>query len=632
MVHELASNPTRWLMPRWATLLTPLTRGPRGSRIRGLVLLAPVFIGALLLSFAPRGIAVPNNDPGPFVALEVGHTGQSYRDSLPSGALYTLQSGRLPSGLTVSSAGLVTGTPTETGSFNATLSAWTANTTYPLRIEVTVYRANESDQSRTTPSFLTTGGYAVETSSFVLDLTNTFDNRAIRTRVRIARPTNLGRRAPLLLFHRGRGFDEDSYTRFHDLIASHGIAVASVEDAYSFAGSSFSAENSFYDWNRADLGMFSASGVVEAMADALLDRSDDPSDVYFNAFDSENLFMAGHSRGGGAVHTSHHRNFELRLKGLIYLMAFDMRYFSEVRAPVSQPATEIPTAQPRLPSLIIAAENDGDLTYPICDQLIDRATGPTTQVTLYGGVHNLISDSHAAEGNAKITRQQETTRVADWIVCFVNRWANSDTSLDWRLYGGGHQGSQTVGVTSWRPSNRSLLMEDAQDSDIDRNLRGRNLVANLRRRETSTYPVVGDLRTLGLKHVVLTPTSRVSVWRQASDTAMDLSGHTRVVWRMSQDGSRGYSDSAVWLRLLDSVGGVSWYRVYDSSTTGGHLPTYDRLSPHDRFIDVSVDLKDFFGSGGPAADLSRAQAIDLFLVDNGGLSGNSVAVDAFRFE
>ena len=90
------------------------------------------------------------------------------------------------------------------------------------------------------------------------------------------------------------------------------------------------------------------------------------------------------------------------------------------RLAVAQPPSQriqtypIFAANPRTPSLIIAAENDGDLTYPIADQLIDRATGPTTQVTIYGGVHNLISDSHSAEGSARITRTQERRRVADW--------------------------------------------------------------------------------------------------------------------------------------------------------------------------------------------------------------------------
>lgn len=620
------------LISRASSWTDLLARGPRGSRLRGPLYLAPVFAAALFLALAPVGVAVPTHDPGPFVALELGHRGQSYADALPSGASYRLVSGALPAGVQLSSSGALSGSPSQTGSFNATFEARAGGVTYPLRAELTVYEADESDQARVAPSFLGAGSYAVATESFVLDLTNTFDGNRVRSRIRVARPRNLGRPAPVLLYHRGRGFDEDSYTRFHELIASHGIAVASVEDAYSFAGDSFSATNSYYDWNRAELGMLSASGVVEAMADALLDRSADSSDPYFNAFDGENLFFAGHSRGGGAVHASHHRGFELRLKGLIYLMAFDLRYFREVRPPASAPAYAIPSAQPRLPSLIVAAENDGDLTYPICDQLIDRATGPSTQVTLYGGVHNLISDSHPAEGQARISRSEEQTRVADWIVCFIKRWAEGRTDLDWRLYGGGNEASETVGVTSWRPSNRTLLMEDAQDADLARNLRGRNMVANLRRRELSTYPDVGDMDSLELKHVVLTPTSGTSIWRQAADQPIDLRGHTRVVWRMSQTGSRGYAGTGVWLRILDTAGGVSWYQVYEPQS-GGHLPAYTGLSPLDRFVDVSVDLSAFFAaSGAPGADFSRVGAIDLFLVDRGGLSGSSVAVDAFRFE
>src|SRR5690606_38668469 len=136
-------------------------------------------------------------------------------------------------------------------------------------------------------------------------------------------------------------------------------------------------------------------------------------DALGGAFDPDALFFAGHSRGGGAVHASHTRSFELRLRGLIYLMAFDLRYFAETAPPGLAPAYPIFDAQPRTPSLIIAAENDGDLTYPIADQLIDRATGPTTQVTLYGGVHNLISDAHPAEGDARISRSEQTARVAD---------------------------------------------------------------------------------------------------------------------------------------------------------------------------------------------------------------------------
>ncbi|MGE0713157.1 MAG: hypothetical protein AB7N76_12050 [Planctomycetota bacterium] len=601
----------------------PLTR-PRA--LLGLVALC------LALAASPRTQAVPVHDPGPFVSLLVGHVGASYRDALPRGPEYRLVSGQLAPGLSLSIDGRVSGTPSAAGRFAATLRAENGSVSYPVRLELTVYRADEADLARSAPSFLQPGSYQVDSSSLDLDLTNPFDGRQLRTKVQVARPRNLGRPAPLLLFHRGRGFDEDDYLAFHRHIASHGIAVASVEDRYSFAGASFSATNSFYDWNRAELGMLSASAVVEAAADLLLAASDDAQDPLYRAFDAENLFMAGHSRGGGAAHASHHRSLELRLKGLIYLMAFDLRYFREVRPPASSPAYDIPTAQPRTPSLLIVAENDGDLTYPICDQFIDRATGPATQVTVYGGVHNLISDSHSAEGNARISRAEEQTRVADWIVCFIKRWSGSDTGLDWRLYGGAHQGSDTVGVTSWRASDRTTLLEDAQDGDLDRNLLGPTYQSNLRRREQDTYPATADLPSLGLKHVVLTPTDQTAVWRMVTDQPTDLSRHTRLVMRLSQTGTRGWSDVGVWVRLLDGAGGASWYRVWEPGK-GGLLPRYGGLTPLDRFVDVHVDLRAFFASGStPAVDLTQARALDLFLVDQGNFKGKSVIVDAVRFE
>jgi hypothetical protein len=597
---------------------------------------AALALGAVALAagLAPRGDAVPSRDPGPFFPLKVAHEGQAYADRLPSGPSYALRSGRLPDGLTLAADGRVSGTPQETGVFSATLSASQGSALVPYRVSITVRRPDELDLARTAASFLSEGPHTTRVDTVALDITNTFDGAPVRTLVRVVRPTTLSGPAPLLLFHRGRGFDEDSYKLFHRHIASHGIAVASVEDAYSFAGRTFSATNSTYDMWRADLGMLSASGVVEAVGDYLIDRSDTLGTGFSGSFDSENIFFAGHSRGGGAVHASHQRSRPLRIKGLIYLMAFDLRYFSEVRAPADSPAYAIGDAHVRTPALIIAAENDGDLSYPIADQLIDRATGPTTQVTLYGGVHNLISDSHPSEGDDRITRAEERTRVADWIVCFIKRWADDEGDLDWRLYGGAHQGSQTVGVTAWQPSARTLLLEDAQDGDISRNLVGRNLVGgNVRRRELSIYPSVGDMDSLGLQHTLLIPTEQVSIWRLASDQALDVSEHSRLVLRISQTGRYGWSGTGVWLRVLDAAGTPSWYRVWEPSA-GGHLPDYDGLSPHDRFVDVHVELDDLFpGSSGAApADLSRFAALDLFVVVRDGQRARDVVADMIRFE
>lgn len=593
--------------------------------------LALALAALALLAFSPtRSRALPVRDPGPFWALRLGHQGGHYADALPSGPSYRIVSGRLPAGLDLESDGRIGGAPSETGAFELVLEAVEpSGVSYPVRVALTVARADESDLAGGPARFDGPGPFATRVDELVLDITNRFDTQRIRTALRVVRPLGGGPR-PLLLFHRGRGFDEDSYRAFHERIASHGIAVASVEDAYSFAGASFWAENDRYDYYRAELGMLSASGVVEAVADYLLDRSADPADPWAGSFDGDDLFFAGHSRGGGAVHASHQRSFELRLKGLIYLMAFDLRYFAAVAPPAVAPAYPVFAEHPRTPCLIVAAENDGDLVYPIADQLIDRATGPATQVTLYGGVHNLISDAHPAEGDARISRAEEQARVADWIVCFVKRWSELDARLDARLYGPAEQGSTAEGVTWWRPSARTLLLEDAQDADAARNRVGPNLVANMRRVEQSLYPPVGDLPRLGLRHTLLTPTDDVAIWRLASDHPLDVTGHRRLVLRTAQTSRRGWQDVEMWVRLIDGVGGASWHRVWHPAA-GGALPRYTGLSPLDRFVEVEVPLDALFASGTPAADLAALYGVDLFLVRQGG-ARVTVAVDAVRFE
>ncbi|MDC3378833.1 putative Ig domain-containing protein [Planctomycetota bacterium] len=593
---------------------------------------------ALLLALGaalPAVVAVPPNDPGPFYPLVVGYEGLDYSDALPSGAVYSLRSGGLPGGLTMSRSGGVSGTPSETGTFRAVYDAEERNgNRYPVRLALTVFASDESNRPTRAASFTRSGPFRVSVENTFVDMRSSFDNERIRTQVRTVVPRGSGP-FPVLLFHRGRGFDHDSYTTLHEKIASHGIAVVSVRDSFSFTGDTFRATQTVYDRNRAELGMQSASAVVEGVTDALLTRSIDPTDTLYNTLDADAIFFAGHSRGGGAVHASHERSFQLRLRGVIYLMAFDLRYFDACRPPNGRrPAYPIFDSQPRTPSLIIAAENDGDLTYPIADELIDRAAGPTTQVTVYGGVHNLISDSHGAEGNARISRTSEQTQVADWIVCFIKRWAEDDLRCDRRLYGEEHEADTDVGVAYWRPSARTLLLEDAQDADDARNLVGRNLVLNMRRRETSLYPAMGDFPSLGLQHTLVTPTDKVSAWRLASDTPIDTTDHARLVLRTAQTSDYGWSWCGLWARAIDVNGNEAWQRIHEPSAAGSPFPDpTNAISTHARFLEVGIKLDDFFVSqGNPAVDFSQITAVDLFVVVRDQARAGSVAFDMVRFE
>ncbi len=615
-------------MRRWSwqkvLLAVPLSVAPAALYAAGLIALG-------VTTSAQTSSALPGVDPGPFYPLAVGHLGQTYRDALPAGATYALTSGALPAGVTADANGAVRGSPTQTGVFEAVFDSREASgRRYPVRVQLVVRDLAETDLAAAATSFEGLGPQGSTVTDLRLDVRNTFDGSTVRTRVRLVRPNVAGPR-PLLLFHRGRGFDHDSYQAFHAHLASWGIAVASVEDTYSFAGGSFGADMDEYDFDRAELGMQSASGVVEGVTDELIRRSNDPADPLARAFDANKLFFAGHSRGGGAVHASHQRAFELRMRGLIYLMAFDLRYFPECAPPGVAPAYPIFDAQPRTPSLVIAAENDGDLTYPIADQLIDRAAGPQTQVTLYGAVHNLISDSSPAEGDARISRAQERTRTADWMVAFIKRWSDNDARLDARLYGGASQGSRTAGVASWLPAVRTVVLEDAQDGDAARNRVGRNLVGSLRRTERSMYPDIGGgYGSLRLKHTILSPTAAQSVWRLQLDAPMDTTKHRRLVLRLAQTGDEGWNGYAVWVRAVDALGQLAWERLWEPGQ-GGLLPAYDGLSPLQRFVEVHAPLSALAPAAG-AFDRTQLSAIDLVLVNRKASAAREVVVDAVRLE
>src|SRR5262249_30459744 len=146
-------------------------------------------------------------------------------------------------------------------------------------------------------------------------------------------------------------------------------------------------------------------------------------DALFGVVDNENVFLSGHSRGGGATQASHARSLALHIKGGIYFMAFDLRYSDQVVAPTTQPLYPIANQAPRLPALIISAENDGDLVYPFADEFIDRATGPTTFATIYGATHQDMTDSEADDGVSRIGRTLEQNEVANLVVAFLKRWS-----------------------------------------------------------------------------------------------------------------------------------------------------------------------------------------------------------------
>jgi hypothetical protein len=487
---------------------------------------------------------------------------------------------------------------------------------------------------------LSTTALATAATAVAVAPTATLAARAVNPVLFWPRPCHQSR-FPLIVHHRGRGFTETDY---HDLltrIASWGIVIASVSDSESFENPS---AGGLADWNydgvRAELGMENASAAQEATMNFVLGLAATPGDDLYGKIDPDNVFFEGHSRGGGATHASHVRSIPLRVKGVIYFMAYDLRNFANCAPPAVAPAYPIPTAQKRLPSLIIAAERDGDLSYPIADQFIDRATGPTTFVTVYGGCHDFLGDSNTYDiYGATIARQDEQVRVADFVVAFVRRWADNDLSLEGFLYGNDHATSSTVGIASWHRVSPTLMVDDFQDADPAHNLLGGdNAATGLSRVEESIYPQTGDMASLGLKHSIMTlnaQDSSFSMTLAPSGAGQCLQAYRSVVMRIEQTGSQGYN-LGMWVRLTDTCGNTAsvMFTKEDGSSLG-YLPAWPAVGQTSlgRFLTLSVPLSRI-QQANTCLDLGNVAKVELVVHTPNATPDPSqqVVVDDVRFE
>ncbi|MBK8207986.1 MAG: putative Ig domain-containing protein [Planctomycetes bacterium] len=612
------------------------------------------------------------NQPGPFVALKTCRVNATYTDTVssaaPSGVTgYAMLSGTLPTGLTLNAGnGTISGTPTVAGSYSFTVQANTSATTAePIRCALAVFSATESEITNG-QSFKTAGPYPV--SGPFIDtwtFTSGFDGISWpqtgrpACRLQIYYPNFSGSPAapspaPMLVHHRGRGFIYDDYDNLGAHVASYGYIFVSVEDYQSIATPLGSAYYPYAPYDAypnfgQDIARThcSASFFQQAAMERLLARNAASGDALFNRIDTTNIFMAGHSRGGGATHYSHLRNVTLKLKGVVYFMAYDLRNFSEfVAGSATAPAySAVPTAQPRLPSLIIASENDGDLTYPICDQLIDRATGPTTFATIYGGNHNYLGDANNADGAPYITRQQQQERIFNLVIAFLKRWTTLDRSLEGMLYCNEFAGSNEVGVTAWRNMMEQKMLDNHQGGNAAANtLGGTNSVSGPGGTSYTTaesqYPNTGNMSSLGLRHnkVTIPDNGTVTYTSTIPGAQQNMSGNRRFIFRVgSTDYSttlKGFDWVTVRVRLTDAQNDQATITLFDRTNPATtYLPDYpgSGSNVYDRFVEGSV-LLSAFTAANPALNLNQLSQVQfIFEAGSSGFS-RRLYFDDTRFE
>ena len=583
--------------------------------------------------------------PGPFVALATTRVGQGYADRVDFAAPGALQfgvlEGALPAGLSLDrSTGALSGAATAPGSHAFTLYARTdASTATPIRCALAVFSSNESEilvgQDFSQNGSLSTVSTAASTGTFQ----SSFDSTSYTTGLRIYHPAfaSISSPLPLYVHHRGRGFNYLDYDNLLHRIASHGFICVSVEDYQSFFSPSTPAPITQYDTTRSELGMQSASAFQEAALRYMLERSASTGDVFFGTIDATRVFVGGHSRGGGATQGSHVRALDLQLRGVIYLMPFDLRVRSNTRPPGVAPAYAIPNEHPRLPCLAIMGENDGDLVFPFADQLIERATGQMTSVTLYGGNHNYVGDSNGADGSPYITRSQQLAAISNQMVAFLKRWSDLDLSLEGFCYGDQFAGSSAVGVTTNRNLAASLLIDDFQGGSTGTNaLGGANTVSGATRSEVSFYPSLGDLASLGIRQSRLVFNSTAASFSTAIPASQSTAGRQRLLFRSAQTSSIGYDWVTFDVRITDASGQQATVRLFDRSAQddtylpdkngGGDPRTYDR------FVDVQVRLSEF-QAANPSIDLDNLRQV-AFVFDFASVpsAGRQVYLDDIRLE
>jgi putative Ig domain-containing protein len=590
------------------------------------------------------------NLPGPFVALKSARVGDAYSDDVSfavSGAFqWGLLSGTLPDGITLDPAtGILSGTPTTPTNGKFTLYARTTPTdATPIRCELAVFSPAETEWVAG-QNFIANGPFTVVQTADSTTFTSSFDGNVYTTNLNIYSPTLASITSPLPLFvmHRGRGFNYLDYDLFLTHVASYGYICVSVEDYQSICEGGGPAPDLTYDGPcpfgpSPPPGMENGSAFQEAAIERMLARNATPADPFEGKVDDTNVYVGGHSRGGGSTHGSHVRGLDVQINGAVYFMAYDLRNFSEVNpdppAPVP-PTYDIPDVQPRLPSLLIMAENDGDLTYPTADQIIERASGQATSVTVYGAVHSYLGDTNNYdEGAAYITRQKEQDVIVNQVVAFLKRWSGPDLSLEGFLYGDEFAGSADVGVAALRNMTDPVWIDDYQDGDTAHNLLGgTNSLSGGSRQEAPIYPATGDLPSLGIKQNILTFSANSSNYT-TNLPAVDVTAEKRLVFRCGQTSANGYDWVTFDARLSDGTNNAT-VRLFDRtapSTT--YLPDYASGNPrvYDRFVQVEVPLSQFLAAT-PALDLSAVTSVQLLFSFAGTPpASNQIYLDDLRFE
>lgn len=275
--------------------------------------------------------------------------------------------------------------------------------------------------------------------------------------LRIFLPQGLTAPAPLLIFHHGTGFNWDDYEGFLGFLATQGVICASVSDPFSF-----DIYTDWYCWGGHD----EAAKVMVATRDILEEMSMTPGGVLEGLVDSRRVFYSGHSRGGGSAVVAAELDPDVR--GLILLQPTDAKQDSWIGN------TNRWNRLPDVPLISITAEQDTDVIYPYAERLLERMSGPSTSVCIYGGCHGYSSDNQSIGCNnctwepiaplvdscAYIPRSLQLQLTRMWAWTFLRRHAFDDLSVEGLLYGAESQYSNYYSVAHHKDLAGTMMIDD----------------------------------------------------------------------------------------------------------------------------------------------------------------------------